>query len=268
MSRNSRDSTPAPSLGRSRTNTIPSGEAPAPQLPAVATGYSLGVMSGALPSEHPEPSRETLSTYPIASPPTSNQIDDVPESETRDTLGVPAPIGKHQPSWDPFNATPIAEEDGFQYEERPRPRLSSDPNSKQDGLSVPADNLAKSDRSNSSDAQFFDAREDSEDLNDDWVMVKPEPEVKESVPVPATVKPVSTLEPEGRQSLDKPTTSILDRPRGSFSQEPPPQLPVQTRTETDVRRSVDGGPPTSILNRPRGSFSYDTPPVSPAVFRP
>jgi len=264
MSRNSRDSTPAPSLGRSRTNTIPSGEAPAPQLPAVATGYSLGVMSGALPSEHPEPSRETLSTYPIASPPTSNQIDDVPESETRDTLGVPAPIGKHQPSWDPFNATPIAEEDGFQYEERPRPRLSSDPNSKQDGLSVPADNLAKSDRSNSSDAQFFDAREDSEDLNDDWVMVKPEPEVKESVPVPATVKPVSTLEPEGRQSLDKPTTSILDRPRGSFSQEPPPQLPVQTRTETDVRRSVDGGPPTSILNRPRGSFSYDTPPVSPA----
>ncbi|PVH78521.1 hypothetical protein DL98DRAFT_590265 [Cadophora sp. DSE1049] len=265
MSRNSRDSTPTPSLGRPRTNTMPSEESPAPQLPAVATGYSLGVMSGALPSEHPEPSRETLSTHPIASPPTSNQIDDVSESETRDALRVPAPIGKHQPSWDPFNATPIAEEDGFQYEERPRPQLSSDPNSNPDALSVPADNLAKSDRSNSSDAQFFDAREDSEDINDDWVMVKPEPEVKESGVGPSVLKPASSVEPAGRQSLDKPTTSILDRPRGSFSLEPSPQLPVQAKTEPDVRRSVDGGPTASILNRPRGSFSYDTPPpVSPA----
>ncbi|KAH7386521.1 hypothetical protein BKA64DRAFT_145258 [Cadophora sp. MPI-SDFR-AT-0126] len=265
MSRNSRDSTPTPSLGRPRTNTVPSEESPTPQLPAVATGYSLGVMSGAVPSEHPEPPRETLSTQPIASPPTSNQIEDVPESETRDTLGVPAPIGKHQPSWDPFNATPIAEEDGFQYEERPRPRISPDPNSNPDGLSVPVDNLARSDRSNSSDAHFFDAREHSEEINDDWVMVKPEPEVKEPILGTSIPNPDPNIEPAGRQSLEKPTSSILDRPRGSFSQEPSPQLLVQARPESDVRRSVDSGPATSILNRPRGSFSYDTPPpVSPA----
>jgi hypothetical protein len=29
---------------------------------------------------------------------------------------VPAPIGKYQPSWDPYNATPIAEEEGFVYD--------------------------------------------------------------------------------------------------------------------------------------------------------
>jgi hypothetical protein len=39
--------------------------------------------------------------------------------DDRDALGPPAPIGKHQPSWDPFNATPIAEEEGFQYDQRP-----------------------------------------------------------------------------------------------------------------------------------------------------
>ncbi|KAG4443857.1 hypothetical protein IFR05_000623 [Cadophora sp. M221] len=237
---------------------------PAPQLPAMSTGYSLGVMSGALPSEHPEPSRETLTTQPIPSPPPSNQIAPaVPVSETRDTLGVPAPIGKHQPSWDPFNATPIAEEDGFQYEERPKPRLSSDPSSNPDGLAVPADNLAKSDRSNSSDRPFFDAREDSEDNNNDWVMVNPEPEGNDLVSGSSLSKSEAVIAPAVIQNLDKPT-SILDRPRGSFSQEPLPQLPVQAKGEADVMQSIDAGP-TSILDRPRGSFSYDTPPpVSPA----
>ncbi|KAK0111825.1 hypothetical protein ONS96_001093 [Cadophora gregata f. sp. sojae] len=265
MSRNSRESTPSSILGRSRTNTIPSGEPPAPpQLPAVATGYSLGgVMSGALPSEHPEPSREeTLTTHPIAShSPANHQTQDVSQSETRDTLGVPAPIGKNQPSWDPFNATPIAEEDGFHYEERPKPRLSSDPDGNADGLSVPADNLAKSDRSNSSDAQFFDAREDSEDVNDDWVIVKPEQEAN-AVGLPSGSMPASNIEPAGQQSQDKPVASILDRPRGSFSQELSPQFPVQARVEAGSTQSVEGGPTTSILNRPRGSFSYDTPPGS------
>ncbi|KAH9214258.1 hypothetical protein DL95DRAFT_446591 [Leptodontidium sp. 2 PMI_412] len=264
MSRNSRECTPTSTLNRPRTNTMPSErDSPAPQLPAVSTGYSLGVMSGALPSEHPEPSRETLTTQPIPSPPPSNQITPaVPDLETRDILGVPAPIGKNQPSWDPFNATPIAEEDGFQYEERPKPRLSSDPSSNPDGLSVPADNLATSDRSNSSDAPFFDAREDSEDINNDWVMVTPDPDGKDLVAGASVSNPQPIVAPAVTQSLDKPTTSILDRPRGSFSQEQSPLLPVEAKGEGDVRASVDARP-TSILDRPRGSFSYDTPPVSP-----
>ncbi|KAH6715743.1 hypothetical protein BKA61DRAFT_419100, partial [Leptodontidium sp. MPI-SDFR-AT-0119] len=199
MSRNSRECTPTSTLNRPRTNTMPSeGDSPAPQLPAVSTGYSLGVM--------------------------------IPDLETRDILGVPAPIGKNQPSWDPFNATPIAEEDGFQYEERPKPRLSSDPSSNPDGLSVPADNLATSDRSNSSDAPFFDAH--GKDLVAGASVSNPQPIVAPAV----------------TQSLDKPTTSILDRPRGSFSQEQSPLLPVEAKGEGDVRASVDARP-TSILDR-------------------
>ncbi|KAH7317898.1 hypothetical protein BKA65DRAFT_109754 [Rhexocercosporidium sp. MPI-PUGE-AT-0058] len=267
MSRNSRESNPTSTLNRPRTNTMPSERSsPAPQLPAVATGYSLGVMSGALSSEHPETPTETLTIQPIPSTSTSNHTATVePDSKTGDTLGVPAPIGKHQPTWDPFNATPIAEEDGFQYEERPKPRLSSDPNSIPDGLSGPADNLAKSDRSNSLDVPFFDAREASDDINNDWVMVDPEPEARGSIAGPFVSKLPSSADPAVRQSLDKPTTSILDQSRGSCSQDASPQIPAQTKAEADVSESVDGGPTTSILNRPRGSFSYDTPPsTSPA----
>lgn len=37
-----------------------------------------------------------------------------------DGLAPPAPIGKYQPSWDPFNATPIAEEEGFGWDSPPK----------------------------------------------------------------------------------------------------------------------------------------------------
>ncbi|KAL2065252.1 hypothetical protein VTL71DRAFT_2921 [Oculimacula yallundae] len=268
MSRSSREGTPNSTFGRPRTNTMPSERtSPAPQIPAVATGDSLGVMSGALTSEHPEASRQTSTTEPSSLPAPNQTAPPVQDLETRDSLGVPAPIGKNQPSWDPFNATPIAEEDDFQYEGRPKPRLSSsDPNSNPDGLSVPADNLAKSDRSNSTDAPFFDAREESEDLNNDWVMVSPQLKAQESAATTSVSKPESNNVPTIRQSLEKPTTSILNRPRGSFSNsnETLPQLLSQMKSDADATKSVDGGPTTSILNRPRGSFSYDTPPISPA----
>lgn len=40
--------------------------------------------------------------------------------QEKDKLGPPAPIEKYQPSWDPFNATPIAEEEGFGWDSTPR----------------------------------------------------------------------------------------------------------------------------------------------------
>lgn len=109
-------------------------------------------------------------------------------------LGKPAPIGKHQPSWDPFNATPIDEEEDF-YDDWPTrkkskrrvdPQSSAIPASGEEGhdramtgssdvvpavvdqavgegvspasLSVPAEEPL-SERSGSGDAIFFDARE-------------------------------------------------------------------------------------------------------------
>ena len=98
------------------------------------------------------------------------------EEEEQDTIGVPAPIGKHQPSWDPYNATPIVEEEGFQYEERSSKQLSATPPAVHQ-LNIPQVPIdAKSDRSASGDAPFYDAPEPPADA-DDWVIVS-----KENVP--------------------------------------------------------------------------------------
>ena len=101
------------------------------------------------------------------------------EEEEQDMLGVPAPIGKHQPSWDPYNATPIVEEDGFQYEERSSKQPSAIPPAVHhlDAPRIPID--AKSDRPASGDAPFFDGPEQPADA-DDWVIIS-----KENIPKPS-----------------------------------------------------------------------------------
>ncbi|CZT11042.1 uncharacterized protein RCO7_10179 [Rhynchosporium graminicola] len=265
-------------------------KSPAPQLPAVSTGYDLGrVMSGALGSEHPdtESAGQTQSQRSAADAPgisqlASNQSPNQaasdptiqgsdPEARDRDDLAIPAPISKSAPSWDPYDATPIAEEDDFQYDSagagrgRPKARQSlSNPSA----LSVPVDeNGTKSDRSNSTDAPFFDAPEESEDVGNDWVMVSPGPTAQKQGATTPALKSDQGIEAR-RQSLSRPTTStsILDRPRGSFSNTTLSQSPPQLQAELETRRSIDAGlKTTSILNRPRGSFSNDTPPpVSPS----
>ena len=73
-----------------------------------------------IPHSTPQPpiNNEPSSSYVVGS---DDRVHGGEREEERDNLGVPAPIGKYQPSWDPFNATPIAEEEGFQYDEKPRP---------------------------------------------------------------------------------------------------------------------------------------------------
>ncbi|OAF60903.1 hypothetical protein VC83_02368 [Pseudogymnoascus destructans] len=39
-----------------------------------------------------------------------------PAAGGKDDIAPPVPIGKYQPSWDPYNATPIVEEEGFGWE--------------------------------------------------------------------------------------------------------------------------------------------------------
>ena len=220
-SRNSKESTPVPQ-DRQRSYTSTSlGPPPSFQVPAAASGDSLGMMSGGLSAND---SRERQPEPPIQ----SNGIlhPQFNEDESRDTLGRPAPISKEQPSWDPFNATPIVEEEGFQYEDRPKHPLHSDRVNQLGSLSVPADAASRSERTNSEDTHFYDAPEEPSDLKDDWVMVSPE---RENVP--------ATVESEIENPPTLPVQSILDRPRGSF----------------DV-------PAGSVLHRPRGSYDVSPPP--------
>lgn len=182
-------------------------------------------MSGALSSMNHEP--ETT----IQEPSTIRQVQSDPDpvdeqSEARDTLGVPAPIGKHQPSWDPYNATPIVEEEVFQYEERPKQRqLSSDVGNRHGSLAVPPGAKSSSERSNSDDTHFYSAHEEESDIPHDWVMVSPDPETKDvsSNTTPASeLKPVTSAVSDNRKSIDAPVTSILNRPRGSSYEIPSP----------------------------------------------
>jgi hypothetical protein len=41
-------------------------------------------------------------------------------TQREDDIAPPVPIGKYQPSWDPYNATPIVEEEGFGWESPPK----------------------------------------------------------------------------------------------------------------------------------------------------
>lgn len=237
---------------------------PAPQLPSVSIGDSLGIMSGALPSKD-----GSLDNERQESPSARNfeQLElSTEDSEARDSLGVPAPIGKHQPSWDPYNAAPIAEEEVFQYEENPRQRqLSSDVGNRHGPLAVPFGDKSRSERSNSDDTHFYSAQEEESDNINDWVMVPPNPETKDSLPSATAVeeikpgvrdvssnitsmqelKPVTTTEPNNRKnSLDAPVTSMLNRPRGRSIEIPstPPSATVTT---------PKGKEPATVVAAPR-----------------
>ena len=170
-------------------------------------------MSGGLTADH---SRDTQPDQ--AAPSKELPILESGEDRNRDTIDRPAPISKEQPSWDPFNATPIVEEEGFQYEERPKHPFHSDPVNQPGSLPVPVDAAARSERTVSEDGQFYDAPEEPSDLKDDWVIVSPEPENK-TVPV--------TDEPEPENPPSRPILSILNRPRGSYDFSTPTS--VQTK---------------------------------------
>lgn len=119
------------------------------------------VSTPSIPHASPQPSTNNdnhSSRYISSNNPVSKE-----EEEGHDTLGVPPPIGKHQPSWDPYNATPIVEEEGFQYNERPlkqTPAIQTAVN-RQGAPQIP-----------------IDSRNTSEEPNeDDWVIIS-----KENVP--------------------------------------------------------------------------------------
>lgn len=213
-------------------------------------------MSGALPAQsglQQHPPRETTIRQ------VQNQDDAAERSEERDTLGVPAPIGKTQPSWDPFNATPIAEEEAFQYEDRNQQKQVV-PGARHASLSVPVVAKTTSERSNSEDAQFYDANEDPTDNFNDWVIVPPDSGVKD---VPA-ITPAAALETEQnipQTTLAKDTSATEADSKPETQVEPEPKIEETPLPKHSRKESLEP-PVTSILDRPRGSYEYSSPPLS------
>lgn len=212
-----------PQHDRQRSVTSSSlGPPPTFQVPAAASGDSIGMMTESLSANH---SQEIQPEKPVQS--NGFPHPEPSESESRDNLARPVPISKNQPSWDPFNATPIVEE-GFQYDDRPKHPLHSNRVNEPGSLSIPADAASKSEQTNSGDTYFYDASEEPSDLKDDWVLVSPESEAKEI--------PVAAIESEIEAPPTLPAQSILDRPRGTI----------------DI-------PPPSAFNRTRGSYEVSPP---------
>jgi hypothetical protein len=72
------------------------------------------------------------------------------EEPMSDDLDIPAPIGKNQPSWDPYNATPIIEEEGFHDEGRPRRQSHPmNPGASPPALAVPDETVSENEPSHS-----------------------------------------------------------------------------------------------------------------------
>ncbi|KAE8445436.1 hypothetical protein EG329_013449 [Mollisiaceae sp. DMI_Dod_QoI] len=245
--RQSREFTPQPERPRASTTTS-NRSMTAPQLPNISPSDSLGIMSGALPSTNGIPAQER------EEPATIRQVQEPQPgaygAEARDTLGVPAPIGKYQPSWDPYNATPIAEEEGFQYEERPKHRhLSSDAGTRQGSLAVPQGAPSRSERSNSDDSHFYSAHEEVSDFPNERVMAPSNPDTKD---VLATAQPAQELkqepkvEADTRKSLDAPVTSILNRPRGSSYEIPSPPNSAKGPAHKPAEPSVVAAAPVQF----------------------
>ena len=164
---------------------------------------------------------------PIASP-EGQRAENTSESgepeDERDFLRIPAPISKNGPSWDPFNATPTAEEEeveeGLQYEDcqTQQTQARHSPTS-QETRGVAEVTAQKNERSNSEGGHFSDALEEPLELND-WVLVSSEPETKETQPEAKYAQP--------NESVGRPL-SIYRSP-----EEPPPGLSERQQTRAPV----------------------------------
>ncbi len=269
-SRHSKDSTPTPTIQGSRAATTTSSEA-VPSLENPISDDLGGRASGARVSEdisrqltpvtttmirqvtqeqHPEPSRQL-------------QDDDaVSDLDDRDALAIPTPTSKSQPSGNAFNAASITEE-AVQDEIPPKERhVSLESQKTVSSLSVPIDLFSKSERSNSDDAHFYDASEEPSDINNDWVMVSPNQESKEALshddPV-IVIRDEQQVELELPKPVVSPTTSIINRPRGSSYEVPSPPISAKSQTITAASPPASSFAPSKMTE----SFISPAPQISP-----
>jgi hypothetical protein len=199
--------------------------------PAGTTGQTELSIWDAPVSAASTPSIQHSTPHPSTSNENHNSRYNYPVSkeEEQDKLGVPAPIGKYQPSWDPYNATPIVEEEGFQYDERSSRQPSAIPPTTNRLGAPQAPNDSKSDRSTSGEAPFYDASEHPAEA-DDWVIVSKEnvPKLSElSFAAPVTVQNnivvQSNIMPQPALAFK---SQNVQQPRATYQPHPEFQPPV------------------------------------------
>ncbi|PNH27231.1 hypothetical protein BJF96_g9467 [Verticillium dahliae] len=149
------------------------------------------------------------------------------EYDAADSVQIPQPISKTQPSWDPTNATPLFEENDFDLDH-------SQPSSIPNGRSVaPAD-----------------------DRDDDWVVVEPQApgEPYRMMPSGASKKPAS-----GPTTTQRATSSEVPRNNATHTQQAPPETSPQRNSSfvglPPIRRSSTFG--INYARRAKERFSLD-----------
>ncbi|KAM3089547.1 hypothetical protein ACMFMG_001133 [Clarireedia jacksonii] len=155
-------------------------------------------------------------------------------TEEQGVVNVPAPISKSQPTWDPYNATPISEEVGYVSEDQPEQHLTAaQPTSQALGAPV---GQSTSTRSNSYDAgEFYDAHEEQP--------IHSEVAVNSPPIIDNTTRFASRVE-----AASKPQPSIMNRPRGSFDY-PDPTTPQRRPTIRAVPNSSQVTPVTQVSSQ-------------------
>jgi len=209
----------------------------------------LSNMSGALPAGDTHDRSLNQSTALQDKPTRTERFEPHDEDEygEQGSLNVPAPIGKHQPSWDSFNATPIMEEEGFHFEDHPQAAKIPDP--------VDTDSLHH--RSTDSDAQPGRASEELSDT-DAWVLV---PDDADQMTKTSDQPPIipEILMPQSDFGIEDETDHILENVEAAPDSTAQSIGSAEVNQEPDASGLTVSGRPraASILDRPR--YSYDVP---------
>ncbi|RFU35294.1 hypothetical protein B7463_g1047, partial [Scytalidium lignicola] len=175
--------------------------------------------------------------------------------EHQDDLGIPAPIGKDQPSFDPYNTTPITEEDIFSHS-RPISHFPEDPEKgqiprseeeaapKKEELSEPVSpntSISRDEPTNddavASNLDDVNGEQQANNrVSEDWVMVDEKEGLKGPPSVPSPPSPVSPM--------PTPPPVISD-----FDVDADEKL-------TAVKGHTRGRSSISIMDRARGSYDF------------
>jgi hypothetical protein len=197
---------------------------PAPQLPQIkrvhSSRYSLDVSPQLLNNDSTTTRPVSLDSAQLLNGRGFTQ--NTSAQDNRQDLDIPIPITKNQPSWDPYNATPISEEDAFVEGQRSGGNTSTI-STRQNSWRARPEQVSDT----SGSVPFFDAPEEPAELaeDNDWIVVDP---------------PVHGGLEDGRQVL--PDARDIT---GASESEPPTEEPRSERLASEAPQVVDSLPEDS-----------------------
>ncbi|EPE25146.1 hypothetical protein GLAREA_11727 [Glarea lozoyensis ATCC 20868] len=251
----------------SQTSTIHSQRNSMSQL-SNFSGNDRAASTGGASSAHNSPAPHR--SAPLLSHELHSTEDVEPEMKDSHGLAIPAPVSKDQPSWDGFNATPIAEEDAFHYDKREDSAAPvSQPNEHSQNLYSDISSVSHSqqvvfggDHPDAVDTEFNPPPNDSPGETD-WVMVSPQTDSHDTpaATLPAEAQVTPTL-PESKNDGESPTAAPILTSQSSAQANSKPDAP-RTRASSKVSLSI----PTSSQEALALIEPEVNPPLSSTVSR-